>query len=352
MIEKEHLSPYQTSLINKLEAMGKKRVAGKKLTPNLLSKEKYVIHHRNLRYYMMKGLQLKKIHRVISFEEKPWLAQYIELCTSKRQQAQSNFEKDFWKLMVNSLYGKTIENKRKHSKVVFLTDKKQINKVVNKPLFDQFSIINENFVIAKLRRPKVYLDKPIAVGFSVLEFAKLHMYQLHYDTFKSYYGQDIKLIYTDTDSFIYHIKTNDLYADLGKFGAIMDFCDYPKDHPLHNTQNKKKLGYLKDEMNGNQIYEVIAIKSKMYVIVSDDGEKKTAKGTQRCIVEKQLTRDQYYNCLYNEEIFYNVNHRLESREHKIRAIEVKKISLSPLDDKRWAIDNVYTHAFGHYATIN
>ncbi|XP_053212251.1 uncharacterized protein LOC128395792 [Panonychus citri] len=346
-IEKEHLSPYQTSLIEKLESMGKKRVAGKKLTPNLLKKEKYVIHYRNLKYYMDKGLKLEKIHRIISFEEVAWLQPYIDLCTSKRQQSKTNFEKDFWKLMVNSLYGKSIENKRKHSKVIFLTNQKQIKKVVNKPLFDQFSIINENFVIAKLRRPKVVLDKPIAVGFSVLEFAKLHMYQLHYDTFKSYYGNNIKLLYTDTDKFIYHMKTEDLHVDLEKFGDIMDFCDYPEDHWLYNTQNKKKLGYLKDEMNGSQIHEVIALKSKMYVIVSDDGEKKRSKGTQRCIVEKQLTRDQYFNCLYNEEIFYNVNHRLESKEHKIRAIQVKKISLSPLDDKRWAIDNLALFNYNH-----
>ncbi|XP_025017056.1 uncharacterized protein LOC112539083 [Tetranychus urticae] len=270
------------------------------------------------------------------------------LCTEKRQQANNAFEKDFWKLMINSLYGKSIENKRKHCEVKFLNDRADVIKATRKPLFDQFCILDENRAIAKLRKSKVLLDKPIAVGFSVLEFTKLYMYQLHYDTFKAHYGQKISLVYTDTDSFIYHIQTENLYRDFAYFANIMDFCDYPKDHFLHSNENKKKLGYLKDETNGDPIIEIIALKSKMYLIRSVNNERKTAKGIQKHVVKSQILRDDYRNCLYNEELYRHTNHELQSKNHIIKAISTEKISLSPLDDKRWAIDNINTHAFGHY----
>ncbi|XP_015787958.1 uncharacterized protein LOC107364979, partial [Tetranychus urticae] len=346
------LSDYQTKLVKKLESCGNKRLMSPKLIPNLFNKIKYVTHYRNLRYYMSKGLLLKKIHRILQFEEKPWLKPYIMLCTEKRQQANNAFEKDFWKLMINSLYGKSIENKRKHCEVKFLADRKAVFKATREPLFDQFCILDENRAIAKLRKSKVILDKPIAVGFSVLEFAKLYMYQLHYDTFKAYYGRNLSLVYTDTDSFIYHIKTENLYNDLKYFANIMDFCDYPKNHSLHSEENKKKLGYLKDETNGDPIIEIIALKSKMYLIRSVNSERKTAKGVQKHVVKSQILQDDYLNCLYDEKLYKHTNHRLQSKNHKIKAISTEKISLSPLDDKRWAIDNVNTHAFGHYQTTH
>ncbi|XP_053213681.1 uncharacterized protein LOC128397042 [Panonychus citri] len=270
------------------------------------------------------------------------------MCTQKRQQAKNTFEKDLYKLMVNSLYGKSIEDKRKHQKVKIVLNRKIAKKYSKNPLFDQFMILDDDKAIFKLKKDIVVLDKPIHLGFTVLEYAKLLMYQLHYDTFKSHYGSNIKLIYTDTDSFIYHIKTENFYNDLDHFKNIMDFCDYPKDHPLQSNRHKKMLGYLKDEMNGKPIHEVIAIKPKMYIIISDEGEKKTAKGVQKNVLQQQIIKEDYLTCLYNLETFKHTMHRLQSRNHQIYGIELRKVTLSPLDDKRWSINAVDTYAFGNH----
>lgn len=351
VIDDDELSPYQQQLLLKLKDSGQTRVKSEKLIPNLRNKQRYVVHYKNLVYYMEKGLVVEKVHRALEFDEKPWIEPYVMLCTSKRQQARSAFEKDFWKLLVNSLFGKSIENKRKYSQIKVIMDKKKLAKNISKPVFDEFLILDEEKVFAKLRKTRIVLDKPIYLGFTVLELSKLLMFQLHYDTFKKYYDDKIELIYTDTDSFIYHIQTDDLVRDFKHFSGIMDFCDYPKDHELFNEKNKKVLGKLKDEMNGQPINEVIAIKSKLYFIDSPVKQQKRAKGVQRSVVEQHLTKDLYLRCLFDHEIHYNTVRRIGSDAHKIVGVETRKISLSPLDDKRHSIDAVRTYAFGHYKTL-
>ena len=350
-INSEQLSPYQKELIGKLRESGIKRYATKKLIPNLMKKSCYVIHAKNLKFYLLKGLILTKVYRILSFIQKPWVKSYIDLCTTNRQKAASTFEKDFWKLMVNSLYGKSIEDKRKHTNVRIVTNGVQALQQIRKPMFDQFFILDNNLAIFKMRKFKVKLDKPIYLGFTVLELSKLHMYHLHYNIFKEKYKNRLSLVYTDTDSFIYHIYTDDFYNDLKELNYIMDFSDYPEDHFLHNTSNKKKLGYLKDEMNGTVIDEVIAIKSKLYAIKYGGIEKKTAKGVQRATVRDEINFEDYKNCLYDQRFFKHLNHRLQSKEHQISSIKTNKISLSPLDDKRYLLnDGIKSYAFGHYLT--
>ena len=348
-IVNQELSPYQKDLIVKLAHAGIKRYTTKKLIPNLMKKSNYVIHARNLQFYLTQGLKLLKIHRILKFIQKPWVKSYIDMCTSNRQKAKSTFEKDFWKLMVNSLYGKSIEDKRKHTNVRVITKGSQALQQIRKPMFDQFYILDNDLAIFKMRKFKVKLDKPIYLGFTVLELSKLHMYNLHYNTFKHKYGERLSLVYTDTDSFIYHIITDDLYKDLEELGHIMDFSDYPKTHFLHDESNKKKLGYLKDEMNGTIIDEVVAVKSKLYAIKYGTKEKKTAKGVQKATVRDEINFDDYKNCLFDQQFFKHTNYRLQSKKHQISSIRLDKISLSPLDDKRYILDDgVKTYAFGHY----
>ncbi|XP_053206959.1 uncharacterized protein LOC128391138 [Panonychus citri] len=274
------------------------------------------------------------------------------MCTLNRKQASSSFEKDFWKLMVNSLYGKSIEDKRKHSKVKVVTNGEQALKLIRQPMFEHFYILDNDLAIIKMRKFEVKLDKPIYLGFTVLELSKLRMYELHYDYFYPRYGYKLKLVYTDTDSFIYHIQTDDFYEDLKSMGPIMDFSDYPQTHFLYDPINKKKLGVLKDEMNGQVIDEVVAIKSKLYGIKYGSKTKKTAKGTQKATVRDEICIDDYKTCLYDSILFRHDNHRLQSRHHEISGIKTNKISLSPLDYKRFIReDGISTYAFGHYKIV-
>uniref|UniRef100_A0A158P533 DNA-directed DNA polymerase n=2 Tax=Tetranychus urticae TaxID=32264 RepID=A0A158P533_TETUR len=349
IVEYDQLSDYQKETISMLESAGIKRYKTKKLVPNLMHKRKYIVHERNLKFYIEKGMVLKKVHRIIQFEQKPWLKSYIEMCTENRKKATSNFVKDFWKLMVNALYGKSIEDKRKHTKVVVATNGKQAMKQVRQPMFDQFYILDNNIAIIKLRKFQVVFDKPIYLGFTVLDLSKLHMYKLHYDFFKRKYGDKLSLIYTDTDSFIYNIQTDDLCADLKELDFLMDFSDYPREHTLFDEVNKKKLGFLKDEMNGEIIDEVIAIKSKLYAIKYGTKKKMTAKGVQRAIVKETFSIQDYKDCLFKNQLSKHTNARIQSRKHNISTVKINKLSFSPLDDKRYILnDGVTTLAFGHY----
>ncbi len=248
-----------------METFNYKRTPSEKLLLTLYDKEKYIVHYRNLKLYMRLGLELKKIHRVLSFNQSAWLRPYIEYNTELRKNSKSDFEKDLIKLLNNAVFGKSIENKRKHANIKLALNKNQANRYLQKPLFEEFHILNSNKALIKMKKSYVLLDKPIYIGFTVLELSKFHMYRLHYDAFKNYYNDKLTLAYTDTDSLIYEIITDDIYKDLNiKFKEIMDFSDYPEKHFLKNDKNKKQLGFLKDEMNSKIIHEYEEKKQKIY----------------------------------------------------------------------------------------
>ena len=159
------------------------------------------------------GLKLKKIHRGIKFEQKEILKPYIEFNTEKRKNARNDFEKDIFKLLNNAVFGKTMEDKRKHLDFEIVSDEKRFMKCVNNPSFKHSHIINENLVGVEKQKPKLKLDKPIFIGMSILDLSKQHMYKFYYDVMKPKYGDNIRMVYTDTDSFVFHTRTDDIYQD-------------------------------------------------------------------------------------------------------------------------------------------
>ena len=186
----------------------------KKLILNLNDKSKYVVHIRTLQFYLKHGLKLKKIHRAIKFEQKEILKPYIEFNTEKRKNARNDFEKDIFKLLNNAVFGKTMEDKRKHLDFEIVSDEKRFMKCVNSPSFKHSHIINENLVGVEKQKPKLKLDKPIFIGMSILDLSKQHMYKFYYDVMKPKYGDNIRMVYTDTDSFVFHTKTDDIYIKI------------------------------------------------------------------------------------------------------------------------------------------
>ena len=251
--------------------------------------------------------------------------------------------------MGNALYGKSIEDKRKHCKVEIVQKDVRAEKLIRKNHMIEFMILGDDIAAFKMKNKRVYMKKPIYLGFSVLEISKLHMFSLHYDTFKPYYGQNIRLLYTDTDSFIYQVTTPSLDDDLRSLGHIMDLSDYPEDHPLHNKENKKKLGYLKDEMNGKRITKFIALKSKMYCLLTEDSVAMRAKGVSRTVLNHEISFNNYCESLFINKYFKHDMKRLCSKEHSIKAIKQTKISLSPFDDKRYILnDKISSLAHGHF----
>ena len=166
--------------------------------------------------------------------------------------------------MNNSVYGKTMENVRKHGDFEIVNTPERFQKLVNKPLFKHRHIINEDLVIVEKDKHTVELNKPIYMGMSILDDSKIHMYSFYYDVLKPKYDDKIKLVHTDTDSFVIKVETDDIYEDFKEIHEYMDFSDYPQEHPNYDKTNKKVLGKFKDEMNGKAITHFIGLKPKAY----------------------------------------------------------------------------------------
>ncbi|XP_072022976.1 uncharacterized protein [Amphiura filiformis] len=186
-------------LVNKVE----------KLIPNLNNKKKYVVHHEALKQYLELGLKLTKIHRGIKFREEAFMKSYIDKNTRLRTKAKSEFEKDFFKLMNNSVFGKTMENIRNRVNVHLVTSLAKIRKLTSKPNYDRYTIFDENLVAVHMKKIKLYFNKPIYLGMSILDISKTKMYNFHYNYIKRKYGGRAKLCMTDTDSLTYEIQTED-----------------------------------------------------------------------------------------------------------------------------------------------
>ena len=231
-----------------------------KLIPNLWNKEKYVLHRENLKQYLSLGLKLTKIHRGIKFEESWWLEKYISLNTNLRAAAANDFEKDFFKLMKNSVFEKTMENIRNRVDIKLVTDKKKAEKLAAKPIFKHCNIFCEDLVAIHMKKTKLKFNKPVYLGMSILDLSKTLMYDFHYNYIKQKYGDRAKLLFTDTDSLMYEMEMEDFYADIREdVKARFNTSDYPPNHPsgIPSGFNKRKLGVFKDEGAGEVIEEFV-----------------------------------------------------------------------------------------------
>ena len=263
----------------------------KKLVCNLHDKKKYVVHISILRQALDHGLKLKKVHRVIEFNQKAWLKKYIDINTELRKKASNDFEKDFFKLMNNAVFGKTMENVRKHRDIKLVKTDCKRNKLVSEPNYHTMKLIEENLSIIEMKEVKVKMNKPIYLGLSIPEISKTTMYEFWYDYMKKKYGDMVKLCYTDTDSLVMTIKTKDFYKDIAQdIQERFDTSNYCVDRPLPKGKNKKVIGLMKDELGGGIITEFVALRPKTYSYATDEFiEMKKAKGTNKCIIKNYLS---------------------------------------------------------------
>lgn len=346
-VHSDMLSPYSKWAANALNV--KRGVSVSKLIPNLNNKSKYVVHYRNLKLYLKLGLRLKKIHKILCFKQEPWLREFINFNTDMRKKASNSFDKDFWKLMNNSVFGKTMENLRNRVNIDLVTDKKKALKLIASPSFQSFKIINENLVIVSRHLTSLTLNRPLYTGFSVLDISKIYMYQFHYDHIKNRYDTKAKLLFTDTDSLCYVIQTDNIYLDMVQNINLYDTSDYPEDHFLHSKKNKKVLGKMKDEMNGEPPQEFVGLRSKMYSMLSKKGEKKTAKGVVKTVRQKKLKHANYKKCLFDNCRIRKNMKAIISKNHELYSVTTNKLALCPLDDKRFILEDGFsTLAYGHF----
>ena len=323
------------------------------------------------------GLKLKKVHRTLQFKQKAFLAEYINYNTEQRGKAKNEFEKSFYKLMNNSVYGKTLQNSRNYSNIKFASNWETFSKYSYLPTFKYCSHFGGDFMAIHLEKDEVTLNQPIQVGFTVLEYSKLHMFHAHYNL-KNHYGNKLKLLMTDTDSLVYQVETEDIYKDIKENINDYDTSNYPSFHELYSKKNKAVLKKMKDEYGGKIMTEFCGLRSKMYSHYAqdysegmyiahhyfpvhwfeensnaDDNINNRCKGIIKKVVKK-FNLDTYKDCLMSGKSPEPVQmETFACKNHNIYTQLQNKNALCAYDDKTYILDDgIRTHSYGHYRINN
>ena len=320
-----------------------------KLICHFKPRKNYVVHYRNLRQYLEMGMRLTAVHRGISFYQSSWMEPYIRKNTELRKTAANNFEKDFFKLMNNSVFGKTIENIRKRQNIHLIDNRKKAVKLSSRPNFDRCTIFDRNLIAIHMKKTEVYFNKPVYVGQAILDLSKTLMFDFHYRYIKEKYHNKAELLFTDTDSLMYYIKTKDFYKDISPdILTKFDTSDYDPNHKsgIPTGINKKVIGMFKDEVAGKQITHFVGLRPKLYSFkIEEESEVRKCKGIKKNVIKKKLDFDDYFKCLFSGEKKMRSMKIIRSEKHDIYSKEVNKIALSNEDDKRQVLnDNIHTLA--------
>ena len=335
------------------------------LLQTLTKREKYVVYYKNLSFYLKHGMVITHVHKILKFSEAPLMRSYIDLNTQQRNQARSVAEKNQWKNANNSAYGKTFENQLNYSILKFVSGLQEYNKALKNPGFDGYAFMSDNLMLAKLKHTSIDFNKPIYLGATITELAKLHMFEFYYDVLMDHFGEEnIKLCMTDTDSLLVELKCEDIYREIAR---IQTYYDCPIDTTtlsettiqeysicgLHN----KEVGYFKLEADPLAIQEFVGLRPKVYSMREMDNPEPhmRSKGTPRESMELYMRHENYLRCLFHGNIPENVRqyvdvNKIQSKEHHIYSIKTSKVSISCNDSKRFILrDNIHSLAYGHYA---
>ena len=340
VIKKEELNPLFTQDYKESKI--------KKLCCSLDDRINYKVNYRLLKLVLNLGFKLIKVNKVVEYEQKPFMKEYILLNTELRKKAKSDFEKDFFKLMNNSCYGKTMENVRNRIDFKLVSNVEDFDKLKR---IKKVTIFNETLVGAHLSKYSIKLNKPIYMGQNILDDSKLLMNNFHYNfMMKKIESHNLKLLFTDTDSLAYEIKNNDIYEIMKNNKSEFDLSNFEND--LHDKTNNKVIGKFKDECPISPIIEFVGLRSKVYSYLTENDENcKKNKGIKKSVVEKYISHNDYKNCLFNNDIKYVVQNTFRSYKHNIYTVSQRKKALSSNDDKIYICDNnIDTYTHGHKYT--
>ena len=333
------------------------RVGQFALTPNLYDKTKYILYIENLQLYTQLGMKVQKIHRILAFEKKAYLAPYILFNNEKQQHARSDFEKDVYKLLSNAVYDKMIKQQlRSRTTVKLISDPNEAKRFIRKPTCKSFHIINDDLIMVHLGKQKIQMNKPIFVGMVIQEIAKLKVYDLHYNyILNKYSSEKAKLLFTDTDCITYSIETDDIYEDIKSDARHRFDCIEYAESPL-------RLGRWKDvNRETGPIRQFVGIRTKMYSIRCESKKKfnkvKSKGGIIKASYRQRNLRHRHYlrallsNTKTRNAEFWQIT---RSSIHDLKTVIVckkkKTSSLNPIDCKRFVLPNgIDTLAYGHYS---
>ena len=316
--------------------------AVKKLVPNLMNKNNYVIHYRNLQQCLDLGIKLKKIHRILKFKQNDWAKPYIDFNTQKRKEATNEANKNNFKLLNNAVYGKTMENMKKIIQIRVVKNAKDFIKYTSRPTCISWKVLEKNLAAIHENKMSLTLNKAIYVGFTVLELRKWEMYNFHYNFMIR--TCNTKSFFIDFDSLCHEIYGKKPHKKMYKYKELFYLSNLPLSSKYYCRDNKKVLGKMKDEYGGKSILKIVVLKSEMYSILDEsNNEKITSKG-HNGFIEFQ----EFYGTLFKKKILRHTMRRIGSKNHNLGTYETNKRSLSCFDDKLYILKNgISTLVYGH-----
>jgi len=337
-----------------------------KLVLDLHDRSFYSTHIALLQLGLEEGYELKKIHRILEFEQIPWMQSHIRRQTQDRQKATTDIGKDIPKLISNSTFGKTIEDSRKHQTVKIITEENQFETMVRSAKYSTHRIVNEGIVVVHQRKTRIDMNRPIMVGIIILELSKLLMYTFYYQVLYKTFGPRLQLLMTDTDSLAIHVR--DLKPGKGIIDELHEYHDqwfdlsnYPPSYD-YSTSNKKVVGKMKDEFISEKpgeeaqikrCTEFVGCKAKMASFEFEDfAPKMIAKGITKAVLKKQIHHSTYRKVLlgdeeHNTSVPAMTMHTIRSENNRIYTYSMEKSTLDAMDDKIYLLDRVNCVPYGY-----
>jgi len=307
-----------------------------RLISDFTPKINHVISLAHLQLVLELGGKLDNINRVVQFKQSSYMSTYVEIVSSWRAAAKTTYEKNLFKLALNSVYGKLLENVLGRKRVELVTCEKRLEKLVRSPTFKDRHIINyadHTMVLVESAKGVVLMDKPIIVGSQILSLSKVYMFRFWYNVLKPNFNH-LKLILTDTDSFLFSCERRNFQEKLKSLSQYFDFSNLDPSHYLYSLENANKIGAFKDESKGKSILSVSCPKSKVYSIKYESQDVNKLKGIQRSFVKNKLCFEDYKSCVLTGSTSFASYKSIISHEQKLFTVEVNKLALSPNDLKR------------------
>lgn len=348
-ISYDMLSDYQKNWLSQHNIRYPKNVS--KLVATQLNKSNLTIHLAPLLVYLSLGMEIKKIHRVLKYQQSYWLRDWVRFNIDQRKSAVTKFEKNTYKLAINSTFGSFLLCKRKQRKVTLVANEKQLKRLVASPHFTNANVVHNTLCVVEHRPSYVFLDRPYILGFCILDHSKAIVYDYFYNTLLKTFNTRLALSYCDTDSYFITLRSTNIVEDLRKISDSLDTSNYEASHPLYSVRNEGRLLCVKDEMAGIPIQEAVFIKAKCYSILCNNVCTKKLKGVSKRAVEKKLTFDHYKSCLEENSRIFVEQTQIANKDFLLFTTKSNRLAISCFDDKSFYLDalNCLPHGYPHRA---
>ena len=301
---------------------------------------------------MSKGLEIEKVITVYRFKQEYYLKDFIDKNIHSRSVEMNPFKKTALKKVSNSIFGRTLMNPLNYAtRTTVCSTESALLKNVSKSSFRKLDLISDTRVLVTHNKPCVEVKSPIYIGFAILDYAKLIMYKFVYDVLLHTYKDNIKLCYSDTDSLIVNIFTEDIEKELeGPLSQYLDLSNFPKTHRLYSDKWKGKLGKLKVETQSDIMTELVAVRPKCYSFLTKTSHSNAIKGVPYD-VQRTISHQNFVDCVMKNERVFRKIYSIRNCRGEMSTTVSHKLALSSFEDKRFYLTQTESVAYGHPLSI-